>query len=52
MRKNEERKLFNVYGKDTMLWHQRLAHIGEKVLQSLQGEVIGDTIQIARNNCH
>ena len=36
--KNEERKVLDVYGGDTMLWNQRLGHIGEKGLQSLQGK--------------
>ena len=35
--KNEERKVLNVSRGDTMFWHQRLGHIGEKGLQSLQG---------------
>ena len=33
-----ESKVPNVSGGDTMLWHQRLGHIGEKGLQSLQGK--------------
>ena len=36
--KNEEIKVANVSGGNTMLWHQRLGHIGEKGLQSLQGK--------------
>ena len=36
--KNEESKVPNVSGGDTMLWHQRLGHIGEKGLQPLQGK--------------
>ena len=36
--KNEESKVHDVSGGDTMLWHQRLGHIGEKALQSLQGK--------------
>ena len=36
--KDEECKVPNVYGGDTMRWHQRLGHIGEKGLQSLQGK--------------
>ena len=35
--KNEESNVPDVSGGDAMLWHQRLGHIGEKVLQSLQG---------------
>ena len=38
--KNEERKFPDVFGGDNMLWHQRLGHIGDKVLQSLQGKGI------------
>ena len=37
-RKNEERKVLEVFGGDTMSWHQRLRHFGEKGLQSLQGK--------------
>ena len=33
--KNEEIKVPDVSGGDTMLWHQRLGHIGEKVNRSL-----------------
>ena len=36
--KNEESKVPNIFGGDTMLWHQRMGHIGEKGLQSLQGK--------------
>ena len=36
--KNEESKVPDISGGDTMLWHQRLGHIGEKGLQSLQGK--------------
>ena len=36
--KNEERKVPYVSGVDIMSWHQRLGHIGEKSLQSLQGK--------------
>ena len=36
--KNEERKVPNISRGDNMLWHQRLGHIGEKGLQSLQGK--------------
>ena len=36
--KNEEINVPNVSGGDTMLWHQRLGHIGEKGIQSLQGK--------------
>ena len=36
--KDEEIKVPDVFGEDTMLWHQRLKHIGEKGLQSLQGK--------------
>ena len=36
--KHEESKVLDVSGGDTMLWHQRLGHIGEKGLQSLQSE--------------
>ena len=36
--KNEENNVPNVSGGDVMLWHQRLEHIGEKGLQSLQGK--------------
>ena len=35
---NEESKVPDIYGGDTMLWHQRLRHIGEKGIQSLQGK--------------
>ena len=35
---NEESKVHAVFRGDTMLWHQRLGHIGEKGLQSLQGK--------------
>ena len=38
--KSEERKVFNVSRGDTILWHQRLGHIGEKGIQSLQGKVM------------
>ena len=30
----------NVSGGDTMSWHQKLGHIGDKGLQSLQGKVM------------
>ena len=36
--KNEENKVPNISRGDTMLWHQRQGHIGEKGLQSLQGK--------------
>ena len=36
--KNEERKVPDISRGDTMLWHQRLGHIGEKGLHSLQGK--------------
>ena len=36
--KHEGSKVPNVFGGDTMLWHQKLGHIGEKGLQSLQGK--------------
>ena len=36
--KNEESKVLDISGGDTMLWHQRQGHIGEKGLQSLQGK--------------
>ena len=35
--KNEESKVPNVFGVDIMLWKQILGHIGEKDIQSLQG---------------
>ena len=38
--KDEESKGPDVSGGDTMLWHQRLGHIGGKGLQSLQGKCI------------
>ena len=37
-RRKEENNVPNVSRGDTMLWHQRLGHIGEKGLQSLQGK--------------
>ena len=36
--KDEESKVPDVSRGDTMLWHQRLGHIGEKGLQELQGK--------------
>ena len=36
--KDEESKVPDISKGDTMLWHQRLGHIGEKGLQSLQGK--------------
>ena len=36
--KDEESKVPNIFGGDTMLWHQRLGHIGQKGLISLQGK--------------
>ena len=36
--KNEEIKVLDVSGGDTVLWHQTLGHIGEKGIQSLQGK--------------
>ena len=36
---NEENNVPEVSGGEDMLWHQRLGHIGEKGLQSLQGKV-------------
>ena len=36
--KDEESKVPDIAGGDTMMWHQRLGHIGEKGLQSLQGK--------------
>ena len=36
--KNENRKVHDVFGGDTMLWNQILGHIGEKGLQQLQGK--------------
>ena len=35
---NEENNVPEVSGGEAMLWHQRLGHIGEKSLQSLQGK--------------
>ena len=35
---NEENKVPDISGGEAMLWHQRLGHIGEKGLQSLQGK--------------
>ena len=35
-RKNKEIQVPDVFGGDTMLWHQRLGHIREKGIQSLQ----------------
>ena len=35
---NEENNVPDVSGGEAMLWHQRLGHIGEKGLQSLQGK--------------
>ena len=35
---NEENNVPEVSGGEAMLWHQRLGHIGEKGLQSLQGK--------------
>ena len=36
--KNEENNVPNISGGNTMLWHKKLGHIGEKGLQSLQGK--------------
>ena len=36
--KDEESKVPNISQGETMLWHQKLRHIGEKGLQSLQGK--------------
>ena len=36
--RNEENNVPDVSGEDAMMWHQRLGHIGEKGLQSLQGK--------------
>ena len=36
--KDEESKILDISGGDTMLWHQRPGHIGENGLQSLQGK--------------
>jgi hypothetical protein len=33
--RNKEDKINNVLGNNTMLWHQRLGHIGEKEIQTL-----------------
>ena len=46
--KNEESKVHNIFGGDTMLWHQRLGHIGEKGHQSLQGKVMVECM----SNCN
>jgi hypothetical protein len=35
---NEENNVPEVSGGEAMLWHQRLGHIGDKGLQSLQGK--------------
>ena len=35
---NKEDKTNIVHGKKTMLWHQRLGHIGEKGLRTLHGK--------------
>ena len=35
---NEENNVLEVSGEEAMMWHQRLGHIGEKGLQSLQGK--------------
>lgn len=35
---NEENNVPDVSGGEAMMWHQRLGHIGEKGLQSLQGK--------------
>ena len=37
-RKNEKNNVPDVFGGEAMMWHQRLGHIGEKGVQSLQGK--------------
>ena len=46
--KNKQSKVTDVSRGDTMLWHQRLGHIGEKGLQSLQGKGMVEGI----SNCN
>ena len=46
--KDEESNVPDVSRGDTMLWHQRLRHIGEKGLQSLQGKGMVEGI----SNCN
>ena len=48
--KSEERKVPGVSGGDTMLWHQRLGHIGEKGIQSLQGKVMVEGMSNCNSN--
>ena len=36
--KEEESKSLDISRSGTMMWHQRLGHIGEKGLQSVQGK--------------
>ena len=38
--KDDESKVSDIFGGDTMLWHQRFRHIGKKGIQSLQGKVM------------
>ena len=45
---NEEIKVPNLSRGDTMPWHKRLGHMGEKGLQSLQGKGMPEDILIAK----
>ena len=44
----EECKVPDIFGGDTMSWHQRLGHIGEKGLQYLQGK----GMVVGMSNCN
>ena len=47
---NEENNVSEVSGGEAMLWHQRLRHIGEKALQSLQGKSMVEGMSKCNSN--
>ena len=47
---NEENNVHEVSGGEAMLWHQRLGHIGEKGLQSLQGKSMVEGMSKCNSN--
>ena len=49
--KDKESKVLDVPGGDTMLWHQRLGNIGEKVIQSLQGKGMVEGMSNYNSDC-
>ena len=48
--RNKENNVPNVSGGEAMLWHQRLGHIGEKGLQSLQNKSMVEDMSKCNSN--